>query len=108
MIKSRQLLLYRTLVISMRKFITDPLFCTIPENSPAYEHQSNGGAERGAQEVKGMVRTLKHHLEQSLGFKLNFEHPIISWLIEHASTLITRYLVGSDGNAAYERAKGRT
>jgi len=94
-------------VISLRKSITNPDINTIPENSPKYEHQSNGAAERGVQEVKGIARTIKHYLESMLTFKLNFEHPIIAWMIEHIGTIINRHLIGDDGRTAYERIKVR-
>ena len=80
---------------------------TIPENSKAYDHQSNGLAERGVQEVQGIARTVKHHIEYKLGITINYDHPIIAWMTEHVSTLFNRYTVGRDGRTPYERLKGK-
>ena len=58
---------------------------TIPEKSPVSSHQSNGVAERGAQSVEGMIRTLRSALEEHISAKLDIEDSIWPWLIEYAS-----------------------
>ena len=71
------------------------------------EHQSNGVAERAVKTVQGQARTLKLALEARLGTDIVDDAPKISWLIEYASVLLRRHLVGADGRTAYERLKGR-
>ena len=53
------------------------------------------------------IRTVKAALEHRLGCKLDKEHPILPWLIRHASATINRYSVGKDGKTAHQRVRGR-
>ena len=78
---------------------------TIPENPPAYDPQSNGGAERAVQEVKGQLRVIKLGLEASVGEEITGTMAILKWMIPHASDTINRFLVGSDGRTAYYRVR---
>ena len=80
---------------------------TVIENSPPEESQSNGVVEKAIDEVEGMVRTLKSALEERLGGRLEPGHPVITWLVEWAATLINRYRVGKDGQTPDQRHKGR-
>ena len=34
-------------------------------------------------------------------------HPVTLWMVEHASELLTKYLVGRDGKTPYERLTGK-
>ena len=79
----------------------------IPENSPVDESQSNGVIERAVQDVEGMVRTLKDQLETSYSTKIESGHPVLTWLVNHAGMLLSRFQIGVDGNTAYERLKGK-
>ena len=81
---------------------------TVPENSPAYSHQSNGIVERGVQSVEGMIRTLRSAIERRMGQKLKIGDAIWQWLVEYASYLLNRCEVGHDGKTAYDRSKGKT
>eukprot|EP00969_Alexandrium_andersonii_P175286 7751475-Alexandrium_andersonii.AAC.1 len=35
------------------------------------------------------------------------DHPVVLWLVGHAGELFTKYLVGHDGRAAFERLLGK-
>ena len=63
----------------------------VPENSPVDESQSNGVTERAVQDVEGMVRTLKDQLETSYSKKIESGHPVLSWLVNHAGMLLSRF-----------------
>ena len=60
---------------------------TIFENSKVYDSQSNPVAERAVQSVECIVRTHKFALEQKIGKKISCNHPIMTWLVEHATDM---------------------
>ena len=64
---------------------------TVIENSPPEESQSNGVVEKAIDEVEGIVRILNSALQERLGGTLEPDHPVITWLIEWAATLINKY-----------------
>ena len=80
---------------------------TILENSPVGDSRANGAAERAVQAVQEQVRVIRHGLEQRLGQKIRSSHPIMTWIVEHAAALLSRYQVGDDGKTPYERLKGK-
>ena len=69
--------------------------------------QSNGFVEKAIQEVEGVIRTLMGHVEDGTKEKIDRKGAFMTWLIEHAGNLITRYKVGSDGATPYQRVKGK-
>ena len=81
---------------------------TIVKNPPAYDPQSNGAAERAVQEVKDQIRLIKIGLEARLARAVAPEWAIMDWVINHASGIINRFVVGVDGRTAYYRTYGRT
>lgn len=78
----------------------------VVEESPDYETQANGLAERCAQTIKGMVLTGRSALEGRISVRTPDEHPVLTWLIRHAACLHTRYHVGPDGRTHCERVAG--
>jgi len=80
---------------------------TVPENCPKGESQANGLAERAVQDIEGIARTLRAALERRIGVRLKPSDAVMTWLIEHSSTLINRCRVGIDGMTAHERLKGK-
>ena len=80
---------------------------TILENPPAHDPQCNGEAERAVQEVKAQIRCVKLGVEARIQEKLDARWPVMEWIIPHASDLINRYLVGSDGRTAHYRIHAR-
>ena len=55
--------------------------------------------------MEGIVRTLKHELEERLQWKLDVHHPVFSWLVEHAADLLTKFQTGEDGLTPFERLR---
>ena len=51
---------------------------TIPEDSPAYEPQSNGVAENAVQHVKGMCRVMKDALDTRYGHVIDPKHHVLT------------------------------
>ena len=80
---------------------------TLLRNSPPYNPQSNGGAEKAAQDVVGIMRRLVLALEARLRRKLDLQLPIVRWLVRHAAFVLTRYQVGHDGLTPWRRLAGR-
>ena len=81
---------------------------TVPEHSPVRSSGSNGIIERAIKEVEARVRCMKSALDERLGSDLSAKSNVLPWMVEYASVLINRYLVGRDGKTAYERAKGKS
>ena len=75
---------------------------TIVEWSPAHDKDANGMAERGVQAVEGLARTLKLELEDKLRHKIPVDHPVVTWLIQHAADMLTKLEVKKNGRTAYE------
>ena len=80
---------------------------TILENSPVGSSGSNGVIERGVKEFEYQLRTMKSALDSRLDETVKGDSNILPWMIEYASVLLNRYLVGKDGKTAYERLKGK-
>ena len=73
---------------------------TIMHNSPPYNLQINGGAEKAA-------RRLVLALEARLRLKLDLKLPVVRQLIKHSAFIITRYQVGHDSHTAWRRLTGK-
>ena len=71
------------------------------------ESQSNGGIEGAVKIVKGLLRVHLAALERKIGAKFPSRHPVLTWLVEHVTDLISKYAVGLDGKTGYERLFGR-
>ena len=81
---------------------------TIPEESPEYEHQSNGAAEVAVREVKAQARSLHFAVEELHKCKLGPEHIILPWMVAYGVTMIDRCRTGADGLTAHQRQYGRS
>ena len=80
---------------------------TLPEHSPVRSSGSNGVIERGIKEVQGQLRAMKSALDTRLTSDIRGTSNILPWMVEYASVLINRYLVGKDGKTAHERLRGK-
>ena len=61
---------------------------TMMRNSQPYNPQSNGGAEKAAQDVIDIARRLVLALEARLRLKLDLTLPVVRWVIRHAAFII--------------------
>ncbi len=77
------------------------------EHSQIYDSKSNGVVENAIKIFRGQFRTMKSDLEDRLGKKLPNEHPLVSWLAEHVTTLLNIRSRGQDGLTPWTRARGR-
>jgi hypothetical protein len=78
-----------------------------PITTPVGESQSNGGIEVAVRTVKGLLRVHLAALERKIGARFPSGHPVLTWLVEHVTDIITKYMVGVDGKTGYERVFGR-
>ena len=79
----------------------------IPEESPEYEHQSNGAAEVAVREVKAQARSRRLVVEELHKCKLGAEHIVLPWMVACGATMINRCRIGADGLTAHQRQYGR-
>ena len=92
------------LVREVKRLRKQPTFI---QHSPAYDPQSNGVAEHAVQEYMGQFRRLKIALERRIGGKVESDWPVMEYISEHSTTLLTRYQVGTDGKTPYKRLMGK-
>jgi hypothetical protein len=78
-----------------------------PIVTPVGESQSNGGIEGAVRLVKDLLRVHLMALEAKIGARFPAGHPVLTWLVEHVSDLISKHMVGVDGKTGYERLFGR-
>ena len=78
------------------------------EESPVGEHQSNGFIEECVRSVKAKCRTLKFACEELHGTKISSEHPVLPWLVRHASACLAYGQRGPDGRTPYERKRAKS
>ena len=82
-------------------------FQLVFEKSAVGEPQSNGVAERTVQSVKDLLRTLRGAFIGHTTRKVPMDHHAMLWLIEHNASILNRFVVGDDGQTAYQRLHGR-
>ena len=68
---------------------------TILENSPPGDSRANGLAERAVKELSGQVRALRAGLQARLEVALKGNHPVTTWLVQHAADCLSKYQVTS-------------
>ena len=58
-------------------------------------------------QIRGIIRTIKCHVESSTQGPLADESPIMPWLVEHAGCILSRCQKGRDGKTPFERFHGK-
>ena len=86
---------------------SDRILVATPERSMPGESPSNGIAERAVQQLEDQIRTMKLAPEARLKVRIPMDHPIMAWMVEHASHLLTKYHVGPDGRTGFGRLHGK-
>ena len=54
-----------------------------------------------------MLRTVKLCLEARIQKRIPDDHPLMTWMVEHAAWLSTVCKRGEDGKTAFQRVRGR-
>ena len=71
--------------------LTERGMSVITRASPTHSHESNGGAERAIQSVRGLPRTLVTQVEHRTGLTFGANSPLWLWAFRHAGWILTRF-----------------
>ena len=77
------------------------------EKSPVGDHRANGWIESGVRTVEAQIRALKMGVENRYSIVLDHTSSIVTWIIDYAGWLVTRYGIGRDGKSPYKILRGR-
>ena len=80
----------------------------IPEAPAKGEKAENGLIEEAGKTIREYVCTCISAIEAGVDDKIPLDAVIIPWIVRWAAICYSRYAVGKDGRAAYERLRGRT
>ena len=80
---------------------------TIVECSPTGSHQSNGVVENAHCHLEGLLRTMRSELMEKTGVNVNVKSLLAPWLVRHCAWSLTRFAIGSDGQTAFKRQRGK-
>ena len=81
---------------------------TRDEDSPKYHSAANGRVENALQPVIGLTRVLKDALEASIKQTMEPNTLVMTFMVNHAATIINRFSVGQDGKTPMEKVRGTT
>ena len=76
---------------------------TLLGHSPVADSQSNGFIERGIRSVEEMTRVILSDLSIRVGSPISVHSPVFPWIVAHATDILNKCHVASDGKPAYER-----
>ena len=76
------------------------------EHSPVADSQSNGFIERGIRSVEE-TRVILFDLSSRVGSPISVHSQVFPWMVEHATDILNKCNVASDGKSAFERLKRR-
>ena len=67
------------------------------EDAVTGDKPSNGLVEKAVMLLRGVIRPIKCHVESCTQEELREDFPILSWLVEHAGSMLSRCQKGRDG-----------
>ena len=67
------------------------------------DKESNALIENAVMQIRGIIRTIKRHIESVTQEPLSDDSPILPWLVEHAGCILSRCQKGRDGKTPFER-----
>ena len=71
------------------------------------DKESNGLIENAVMLLRGIIRTIKRHIESRTQEPLGDDSPVVPWLVEHAGCILFRCQKGRDGKTPSERLHGK-
>ena len=77
------------------------------EDAVKGDKESNGLIENAIMLLRGIIRTVKCHIESRMQKPLNDDSPVMPWLVEHAGCILSRCQKGRDGKTPFERLHGK-
>ena len=94
-------------IVALRSSIQTHFPGMTVEDGTKGESESMGFAESMVGKVGAQARTLKSALDNRYKRQIGAKEPVLAWLINYASVLLTRYSKGADGRTPYERSTGK-
>ena len=79
----------------------------VAEIAARWDSRANGIAETTVKEVSGLLRTIKLDVEKASHVSLQPGHAVMTWMVEHVATILSRHKIGIDGETAFERIHRR-
>ena len=77
------------------------------EDAVKGDKESNGLIENAVMLIRGIIRTIKCHIESKTQESLSDDWPVMPWLVEHAGCILSRCQKGRDGKTPFERLHGK-
>ena len=77
------------------------------EDAVKGDEESNGLNENAIMQLRGIVRTVKCHIESRTQEPLNDDSPVMPRLVEHGGCILSRCQKGRDGKTPFERLHGK-
>ena len=77
------------------------------EDAVKGDKESNGLIENAAMQIRGVIRTIRCHIESNTQEPLSDDSLILPWSVEHAGCLLSRCQKGRDGKTPFERLHGK-
>ena len=77
------------------------------EDAVKGDNESNGLIENAVVLIRGIIRTIKCHIESRTQEPLSDNSPVMPWLVEHAGCILSRCQKGRDGKTPFERPHGK-
>ena len=92
---------------ALKSFKVNTVDQTMGEHPAPYDSKEHGAFENAVKQVQRLARTLKIALKRAISKCIPLEHPVISWLVEHAAFVLTARRFKDDGMTAYQHLRGR-
>ena len=77
------------------------------EDAVKGDKESNGLIENAVMLLRGIIQTIKCHIESRTQEPLSDDSPVMPWLVEHAGCILSRCQKGRDGKTPFERLHGK-
>ena len=77
------------------------------EDAVKGDKESNGLIENAVMLIRGIIRSIKCHIESRTQEPLSDDSPVMPWLVEHARCILSRCQKGRDGKTPFERLHGK-
>ena len=77
------------------------------EDAVKGDKESNGLIENAVMLIRGIIRTIKCHIESRTQEPISDDSLVTPWLVEHAGCILSRCQKGRDGKTPFERLHGK-
>ena len=77
------------------------------EDAVKGDKESNGLIENAVMQLRGIIRTVKCHIESRMQEPLDDDSLVMPWLVEHPGCILSRCQKGLDGKTLFERLLGK-